>query len=71
MFMHLTDGQYGLRLNKYLDDVGTGVDFGFIMQTITQKFHTFKLLEKVFAAGDGWLWCLSFTALSADFGWRW
>ena len=38
--MHmLTDdsGQYGFKYQNYLDDIGTGVDLVFIMQTITQS----------------------------------
>ena len=36
------DGQWGLRASTYLEDIGTGVDLGFIMQTTTQKYLTSK-----------------------------
>ena len=41
------DGQYGLRLNTYLDNVGTGLDVNIYYANYHQKFLIFKLLVKV------------------------
>ena len=48
------DGQFGIAARTYLDDVGTGLDLGFYYVTTTQKYHTFKLLEKVECSQVTW-----------------